>query len=588
MKRKFHHPEPTDRELAGPRYWRSPEELADTPEFRTLLEREFPEGASESTEADRRTFLKLMGASAALAGFGLTGCRQPKEYILPYSKQPERIVQGVPIYYASSQPVSKGNIPLVVETHDARPTKIEGNPSFVPFGGGTDSYAQASVLDLYDPDRLQKSFSKGGKTMTQAAVLTQLSQLNEIYAKNGGKGLAFLAEPSTSPTRARLVAKLKQAMPDALWAEYEAIDTGNPDRAAKEVLGKDVRPVYDFAVAKRILAIDADFLCKEPGHLGYSRGFSKGRKVKTKDEAKKMNRLYAVESDFTITGGQADHRKRLATSHMAAFTALLLAEVIEQTEGKGELSDTIRAKAEGLDFDPDWIKTCVADLVAHAKKHQSVVIAGSHLPVDVHVLVLAINDYLDGIGYTVQYLETPANDAASLSDLAAKLEAGDVDTLVILGGNPAYDAPGDLDWPLLQAQAKQRIRFGYYEDETSEFSDLNVAANHYLESWGDGRTLDGVYVPVQPMILPLFDGLSELEFLQIIVKGASQADQGYGLVRETFATISGKSGDVAFHAWLTEGVLAGTGFKSIGKYDEGKIGVAIGKSLSRADFTVPE
>ncbi|MEM9226835.1 MAG: TAT-variant-translocated molybdopterin oxidoreductase, partial [Verrucomicrobiota bacterium] len=588
MKRKFQHPEPTDRELAGPRYWRSPDELADTPEFRTLLEREFPEGASESTEADRRTFLKLMGASAALAGFGLAGCRQPKEYILPYSKQPERIVQGVPIYYASSQPASKGNIPLVVETHDARPTKIEGNPSYTPYGGGTDSYAQASVLDLYDPDRLQQSFSKGGKTLTQAAVLTQLTKLNGIYAKNGGKGLAFLAEPSTSPTRARLVAQLKKAMPDAVWAEYEAIDTSNPDRAAKEVLGKDARPVYDFAAAKRILAIDADFLCKEPGHLGYSRGFAKGRKVKSKDEAKKMNRLYAVESEFSITGGQADHRKRLATSHMAAFTALVLAEVIEQTEGKSELSDSIRAKAEGLEFDSEWLSTCVADLVAHAKKHQSVVIAGSHLPVDVHVLVLAINDYLDGIGHTVDYLETPAKDAASLTDLSAKLEAGEIDTLVILGGNPAYDTPGDLDWVELQSKAKQSIRYGYYGDETSELSDLNVAANHYLESWGDGLTLDGIYVPVQPMILPLFDGLSELEFLDAIVSGASKADQGYGLVRATFAATSGQGGDVAFHAWLTEGVLAGTGLKSVGKLDQSKVGQAIGKSLGRADFTVPE
>jgi len=208
MKRKFHHPEPTERELAGPRYWRSPDELAKAPEFQEMLHKEFPDGASEANEQDRRQFLKLMGASAAFAGIGLTGCRMPRRYVLPYGKQPERIIPGVPIYYATSFPGPYGNTPLIVETHDARPTKIEGNPSYAAYGGATNGFAQASVLDLYDPDRLQASQKKNGVPASQAEVATQLQNLSQKYRDAKGKGLALLLQPSTSGTLARLLKQM--------------------------------------------------------------------------------------------------------------------------------------------------------------------------------------------------------------------------------------------------------------------------------------------------------------------------------------------------------------------------------------------
>ncbi|MBC2595049.1 TAT-variant-translocated molybdopterin oxidoreductase [Ruficoccus amylovorans] len=588
MKRKVQHPEPTARELAGPRYWRSPDELADTPEFRVLLEREFPEGASETTEADRRTFLKLMGASAAFAGLGLTGCRQPTQHILPYSKSPERMVPGVPIFYASSQPEAHGNIPLVVETHDARPTKIEGNPSYLPYGGGTTGYAQASVLDLYDPDRLQKSQAKDGRQLNKASVVTSLSEVNKAYIKNKGKGLVFLAEPSTSPSRAKLVAQIREAMPEAVWAEYEAVDTENPARALKDISGKNLRPVYDLSKAKRVLALDSDFLGSEPGHLGNSRGFAKGRKVKTKDEAEKMSRLYAVESNFTVTGGQADHRLRAATSQMPAITALILAEVLTQTDGANDIASSLREQAAGVEVDPAWISECVKDLVAASAGHQSLVVAGSHLPVGVHAMVAAINELLKASGHTVNYVELPAQeDVADIKQVADLLNAGEVKTLVILGGNPAYDAPADLDWPTLQQKAGKVVRYGYYADETSELADLTVAAAHYLESWGDGRTLDGVYVPVQPMILPLFDGFSELEILEIVATGQSTGDQGYGRVRKAFSELSGKTDDVSFNAWLTEGVLKDSAFKTAKLPASEKLWVAVGTAASGGKLKAP-
>ncbi|MGE9292318.1 MAG: TAT-variant-translocated molybdopterin oxidoreductase [Puniceicoccales bacterium] len=580
MKRKVQHPEPTAREQAGPRYWRSPDELADTPEFRVLLEREFPEGASETTESDRRTFLKLMGASAALAGLGLAGCRQPKQHILPYSKSPERMVPGVPMFYASSQPDPHGNIPLVVETHDARPTKVEGNPSYKPYGGGTTGYAQASVLDLYDPDRLQKSQAKGGRQLDRASVLTSLSELNKAYTKNKGKGLVFLAEPSTSPSRAALVAELREKMPEAVWAEYEAVDTYAPSRALSKVADKRVQPVYDLSEVKRVLALDSDFLGTDPGHLGNLRSFAKGRQVDEAEDAPKMSRLYAAESNFTITGGQADHRLRIATSQIPAFTALVLAEVAEQTGEEKDVAAKLREQAGSLDVDASWITECVKDLIAYAGKHQSLVVAGPHLPMGVHTMVAAINELLKASGHTVSYVELPEQeDVVGIDVVAELLNKGEVKTLVIMGGNPAYDAPGDLDWPELQQKAGKVVRYGYYADETGELADLTVAATHYLESWGDGRTLDGVYVPVQPMILPLFDGFTELEFLEVINTGQSNGDQGYGRVRKTFSSISDTKDDVSFNAWLTEGVLKDSAYKTA-KLPASDLWVGVGMAAS--------
>ncbi|MGE9295264.1 MAG: TAT-variant-translocated molybdopterin oxidoreductase [Puniceicoccales bacterium] len=551
MKRKFEHPEPTERESAAPSYWRSPGELAKTPEFQQWLEKEFPEGASEANEQDRRSFLKLMGASAGLAGVGLAGCRMPERQILPYSKQPEKMVQGVPMYFASSFPGSQENIPLVVETNDARPTKIEGNPSDPGYGGATDSYAQASVLDLYDPDRLQQSFEKGGKAVDKAQIRTLLADLNKQYAGKGD-GLVFLAQPSTSPTRKRLVTSLKKQFPQATWAEYEPVDEGAPVRALEKVNGKPLRPLYQLDKAQRVLAIDSDFLATEPGHLPNSKGFGKARHVKDAKDAKDMNRLYAVESNFTLTGGMADHRLRAATAHMPAFTALLAASLMEQAGGfGGDLVAKLKEQAKGLQVDQKWIDECVKYLLAH--KGESLVVAGPHLPEEVHVLTFVINGLLEADGHTIKYIEQPATEKAGIVEVAELLNGGSVETLVILGGNPAYDAPADLNFADAIGKAKRVLRHGYYDDETSELADVTVASTHYLESWGDGRAICGDYLPVQPMILPLFDGYSELEVIAL-VQGIDPAGQGYELVKETFAEITGDKSEVAFEQWLAEGV----------------------------------
>lgn len=550
MKRKFHHPEPTPREQAAPTYWRSPGELAKTPEFQDWLHKEFPEGATEANETDRRTFLKLMGASAGLAGIGLTGCRMPERHILPYSKQPELMVPGVPMYYASSFPGSAENIPLIVETNDARPTKIEGNPSDPGYAGATDSFAQASILDLYDPDRLQQS-SASGKPIDQAKVRTMLANLKNDLGKSQGKGFVFLAQGSTSPSRQRLVASLKKQYPQVVWAEYEPVDTNAPIRALAQVAGKPVRPFYQLDKAHRVLALDSDFLATEPGHIHYSKGFGKARHVQNSDEVDQMNRLYAVESNFSLTGGMADHRLRAATAHIPAFTALVAAELFGQTGMGGDIVTKLKEQGKGFTGNEQWIKECVADLLNN--KGKSLIVAGPHLPEEVHVLVYAMNGVLGADGNTVKYIDQPALAEHGIADVVEMLNGDQVEGLIILGGNPAYDAPADLKFADAMKKAKQKVALSYYNNETTELCDATIASTHYLESWGDGRAICGDYLPVQPMILPLFEGFSELEVLALS-QGIDPAGQGYDLVKETFGQITGKTDTVTFEEWLAEGV----------------------------------
>lgn len=553
MKRIISHPEPSAREIAGPQYWRSSEELANSPAFNEWLQREFPENASIADESDRRTFLKLMGASIGLAGLGLVGCRAPTAYILPYSKQPEFVIPGVPLFYASSQPTARDNIPLVVETHEARPTKIEGNPSYTPYGGATSSFAQASVLDLYDPDRLRESSRKNGAKLTRSEVLDLLTNIRNTYQTKDGKGLAVLVEGSTSPTRQRLIAELQKAFPKILVAEYNAVDTDNSERALKALTGKRLRAIPRLAEARRVLALDSDFLSSGPGALQFARDFAKARRVKDKSDATKMNRLYAVESNFTLTGGMADHRLRAASSHIPAFTALVVAEILRLSGAPAAEVDALRAKGQGLKVDPEWIRVCAKDL--YENKGASVIVAGYEQPEVVHQMVALANEVLSA---PIDYYEVNAPEYASISDLSAAVTKGDVDTLIIVGGNPVYDAPSDLNFKDLLGKVENVVRYGYYRDETALAADYVIAANHYLESWGDGRTFDGTYVPVQPMILPLFEGFSEVEILNVLLGQGEK--EPYEQVRTTFNQISGSNDQLAFNAWLTEGLLKDSAF----------------------------
>jgi len=548
MKRKIEHPAPSSRALTGPQYWRSLDELAATPGFKQQLAREFPEGASTADGVDRRHFMKIMAASFALGGLGLSGCRRPEKNILPFGKSVEGIIPGLPQYYATAMPIRKSAIPLLAETHQGRPTKLEGNPFYAPHGGASSLIAQASVLDLYDPERAT-AHTRGGAVLSSAAVFDLLASIGKDFAATNGAGLAFLAEESASPTRARLVKQLRLKFPNAVWAEYEPVSDEPPLAAAEAVFGQPVKPIYRFAKAERIVSLDADFLSAEAGSIYYAREFSKGRRVTNKDDP--MNRLYVAESALTLTGSMADHRLRLASSHILAFAAAL-AQKITGDAAYGRF-------ARGLDVKPEWIAECAADLAEH--KGSSLVVAGPDQPAAVHAIAYGINAALGNIGRTVDFVEVAPNSAANIVDLAAAVKGGSVKTLVVLGGNPVYNAPADIGWASLQASVGQVVRLGYYADETSAAAGTHLSLAHYLESWGDARTADGTIVPVQPMILPLFGSITEIEVLARII-GEAEAD-GYSLVFETIAGAAGGDAEKTFRRFLHDGLLANSAYPAV-------------------------
>ena len=494
------------------RYWRSLEELADTPEFKEWLQREFPRGASEM-EADghsRRNFLKLMSASFALAGIATlgAGCRKPEEHLEPHGQQPENYVYGEAQYFATAMPARTGAVPLVVKSSEGRPVKIEGNALFPGGNGGTDRYAQASILDLYDPDRARR-FTHDHQEVSREEALKFLDELAHQFSASQGEGLAFLAESSTSPSRARLQKIIAQKFPKARWFTHDAIDSGIHQRAATQAFGRPVKPVFHFDKARVILSLDCDFLGSEDGVHEHIRKFAAGRKAE-----EGMNRLYAVESLFTLTGANADHRLRLPAGSVAQLGLALLAEI--------DKSQSADALGQLAGVDPKWITECANDLKAAGGL--ALVVAGQRQPTVVHWLAHAINDLLGAMGNAVTLLPWQINPAgADLRNLASAAK----DTLVILGGNPAYH----LNWPA-KPKSGTVVRLGAGEDETSEKSDWNFPAAHYLESWGDALAFNGTLLAVQPLVQPLFNGLTELEFLARLA-GETQTSP-HEIVRATF------------------------------------------------------
>ena len=540
--------------VTGRQYWRGLDELAETPEFQDYLKHEFPANADTFTDpVSRRHFVKIMSASLMLAGVGLTGCRRPEDKLMPFGKAAENFTHGTYENFATAIPTRTGAIPLVAKSYEGRPIKLEGNPLFPGGNGGTDRYAQAAILDLYDPDRATR-FAKLGasgklEAVTPETALGALDELAKKFAANQGEGLALLGERKVSPSRRRLHGLLAAKLPKAKWYLHEAIDLDVHRRAATQSFGKAVRPVFRYDKATTILSLDCDFIGTEDNAHESIRDFAKGRKVEKPTD--KMNRLYAVESLFTLTGTNADHRLRLPAGGVVQVAAAIAAEC-------GVNAGSI-AKPAGVDA--KWITECAKDLVAH--KGKSLIVAGYRQPLAVHLLAHAINAALGNVGTTVElFADTAPAGIGNAADLAKSLNAGEVDTLVILGANPAYNAPADLNWPAAQAKAKTVVRLGYYEDETAIGSHWHFPLAHFLESWGDAQTSDGTLVPIQPLIAPLFGGLSDLEFLARV--GGLVETSANKIVRATFAAITGDSSDLAWNMFLHDGFAKGTGAKAVG------------------------
>ena len=551
-------PPPCPEPESGPKYWRSLDQLADTPEFRQWVEREFPSGASEWTDpVSRRHFVQIMSASFLLAGFGLAGCRRPEERILPFGKQPENYIHGLPEYYATAMPTRSGAVPLLVKSSDGRPTKVEGNADhpanqFLDNDGkprkhsGTDHFAQASILSLYDPDRA-KRFVKGGNEITQQVALDSLGEISRKFTANAGEGLAFLFQRNSSPSRARLQGIISQKFPKARWYVYEPVELNLPQQAAALAFGQSLTPAYRLDRAKVIVSLDCDFIGTEENTARFARDFAAGRKLSKGTDS--MSRLYSIEGLMTLTGANSDHRLRLPTSAVVQAAALLAEKLLG---GQGAALVAAAKQSGPLDEKKAaWISKCADDL--QENKGASVVLAGHRQPLAVHLIAHAINAALGSVGTTVTLQEAPVEKLGSLADLAKELISGTVDTLAILGANPVYDAPADLGWAAAQRKAKTVIRLGAYEDETAAICDFHFPTSHYLESWGDARSYDGTVVPIQPLIEPLFGGMTELEFLARL--GGLDQVRAYEIVRETFRALSPGNFEEGWKKFLHDGYL---------------------------------
>ncbi len=530
----------------GARYWRSLDELAETEEFQEFLHREFPRAASEWADGpSRRTFLKLMGASLALAGVGISGCSQEGsvEKIVPYVRMPEEIVPGKPLKYATAITLGGFATGVVVESHEGRPTMLEGNDKHPDSLGAINPYVQASLLGLYDPDRSQVVTRAAGLSRgisTYDMFVTAAVKALDAQRPKKGAGLRILTETVTSPSLGRLLNILLAEFPEAQWHQYEPAGGNAARLGAQLAFGQDVATRYHFDKADVILALDADFLSRGPGHLRYAREFG------TRREPPAMNRLYVVESTPTITGGMADHRLPLPARRIEDFARALAQAVGVKVEG------TVAGQGS-------WLAPLARDLQAH--KGACLVVAGEAQPPAVHALAHALNQALGNVGTTVEYTapveEKPVDQQESLATLAKAIEGGKVEALLVLGGNPVYNAPADMDFANYLGRIPFTVHLSPYEDETSYACLWHVPAAHELEAWGDALASDGTATIQQPLIAPLYGSHSALEVLAALLRHPSRS--GYEIVRDTWRQ---RKSDGDFETfWRTalhDGVVAGT------------------------------
>ncbi|HRQ76618.1 MAG TPA: TAT-variant-translocated molybdopterin oxidoreductase [Phycisphaerales bacterium] len=540
----------------GAKYWRSLEEYADTPEFREFMHREFPAGASELLDSgDRRHFLRIMGASMALAGVGLAGgCRRwPEETIVPYARRPEGRMPGVPVQYATSMELGGVAQGLLATSYDGRPIKIEGNPLHPMNRGGTDAIAQASVLDLYDPDR-SRSPRHNGAAATRAEFLAWL-QSRMAGVTGRGLGLSVLCEATNSPTVVRLRRELKARYPELRWHEYEPLNNDNEHNGSVLAFGAPYRTLYSFdrTAGGVIVSLDSDFLMTHPAMVQHTREFAQGRRAM--DANRTMNRLYVCEGAHTVTGANADVRYAMRSADIGIVAGRILHHILGTAPFQGFYEASLPTPPGASN---DWIEKIVADL--QANRGRSIVIAGPRQPAEVHMLVHLINNILGNDAMDdspIRYLPMPEQvpHVESLRGLARDIDSGQVQTLFIIGGNPAYNAPADLNFAqslqTLRNRGGAAVHLSGYVDETSELCEWHVNRAHYLEAWGDGRAWDGTVCLAQPLIEPLFDGLSAIELLAEI---AGRSATGHELVQRTFADLGGRAGEVEWRQALHDGV----------------------------------
>jgi molybdopterin-containing oxidoreductase family iron-sulfur binding subunit len=527
---------------SGKEYWQSLQELADNGEFDSFVEQEFPQQAAPLGKGvDRRDFMKLMGASMAAAG--LAACNRPAEAIIPYVRQPENLIPGKPIFFASAMTLGGYANGILVESHMGRPTKIEGNPDHPASLGATDAFMQASVLGLYDPDR-STSVMHYGETATWSDFLAALQPVLKQATANGGS-LRILTQTITSPSLGAMLQQVVAQYPGVKWHQWDAVNQDNVREGARLAFGSYVNPIYRFDKAAVVVTLDSDFLGTGPAHLRYARDFMAARKVRA-GATKVVNRLYTIEASPSQTGGMADHRIVARPSQIEGYARAIAAGV-----GLGA--------AGAINENAGVIAALVRDL--QKNRGNSIVIAGDDQPPVVHAIAHAINQALGNIGSTVFVTDSaevqPVNQLESMRQLVTDMHAGSVSALIMLGGNPVFDAPADFRFEQALGKVAMRAHLSMYYDETSRVCHWHIPETHYLETWGDARAFDGTVSIVQPLIAPLYNGRTAYDMVGSLIGGMDAP--AYDSVRRYW---SAKSGGVNFEnswkKWLHDGVIAGS------------------------------
>jgi molybdopterin-containing oxidoreductase family iron-sulfur binding subunit len=536
----------------GKKFWRSVDELAETPEFAEMVAKEFPSQASEWIDpVSRRSFLKVMGASMALAG--LAGCtKQPDEPIMPYVSAPEDLILGKPVYFASAFPFASGAVPVLVKSDSYRPIKVDGNPEHPYVRGASDPLTQATLLDLYDPDRSQHILYRGD-TRSWPAFLAAFRSMLADKKPSGGQGLYFLSGTVTSPTLAAQWQQAQKNYPQAKLVQYEPVNRDNHYTAAKQAFGSFVDAQYRLDQADVIVSLDADFLggATFPGFHKLARDYAQKRKLEGTQE---MNRLYVIESVTTTTGFKAEHRLAVKPSEVAAC-----AEALAGAVGAGSAGGY-----SWTDHQAKYLQGVAADLKASAGK--CVVIPGEFATPEVHLAAFAINQALGNVGKTVVYTDPvnpmPSLQNADLQSLVSDMNAGKVDWLVILNSNPLYATPADVDFESAFNKVGTVVHLGSHVDETGEIAHWHINNAHYLEMWSDARAYDGTVSIVQPMIDPMYGGHNAHEIVQSLLDEPDVS--AYDAVRGTWMANGGPlaKGDPEFN-WrkaLHDGWIDGTAY----------------------------
>lgn len=558
------------------------DEPVGTPDFSEVMYDEFPEGASEFTdEPSRRRFLTLMGASLAMAGAGCNIRPAAQRQIVPYTTQPDELTPGVPLFFATAAPLSGYGTGILVRSHEGRPVKVEGNPDHPSSLGGTSVFDQASVLDLYDPDRSRGVTHRGLPSTYTNAIAALRTRLYDLTANPAPPRrdvrLRIVTETVTSPTLGRLIIKLMEDFPEARWVIHDPA-RGNVRDGVIRAFGRPMNVVYDFKKADVVLSLDADFLCTGPGNVRYSRDFASRRKLRTAEflshtpanekgdyvTKDQLNRLYVVECMPTNTGAVAEHRLSLTNAQIESFARALAKELgVAGVPDPGPLPKAAQ----------DWIKPLADDLRNPERKGKCAVVPGDYQPASVHALAHAINAHLGNLGQTVLLSAPvevrPADEKrlATLQELTTELNAKQVDVLLVLSGaNPAYSAPADVPFANAIKQAGLSLHLGTHQDETGVRCEWHINEAHFLETWGDIRGHDGTVAIQQPLIAPLYEGKSAIEFLAELTGNPFR--EGLELVRATWRAQFAEqkqsgSFEVRWQEWVRKGVVDGTKSPSV-------------------------